>query len=126
MIDGEKQHKGHVFRQTDQLIMTKGESGIGSAHYSVEDMNFHMRAFFGVVPAVLTHVIFCHQEESLWPFADQVILKKIFDEIFETSRYTKQLEELNAIIKQCIHDYKEFVTKETILRKDLEHLAIVE
>jgi DNA repair protein RAD50 len=48
----------------------------------------------GVSNAILENVIFCHQEESLWPFSDQANLKKIFDEIFDTTKYTKALNEM--------------------------------
>ena len=34
-------------------------------------------------------MILCHQEESLWPFADSSALKDIFDELFETNNLTK-------------------------------------
>ena len=84
-----------------------------------------MRGLFGVAPAVLTHVVFCHQEDSLWPFADQATLKKIFDELFETRIYTKQLDELYSVEKECKIEAKNFVTQEALLRKDLEQLKMV-
>jgi DNA repair protein RAD50 len=37
-------------------------------------------------------VIFCHQEESNWPLDDSSSLKKRFDAIFASTRYTKALE----------------------------------
>jgi DNA repair protein RAD50 len=48
----------------------------------------------GVSKAIMENVIFCHQDEALWPFSDQANLKKIFDEIFDTAKYTKILVEL--------------------------------
>jgi hypothetical protein len=38
--------------------------------------------------AILDSVVFCHQEESSWPLQDGSTLKKKFDDIFESSRYT--------------------------------------
>ena len=48
----------------------------------------------GVSKAIMENVIFCHQDEALLPFSDQANLKKIFDEIFDTAKYTKILVEL--------------------------------
>ncbi|ORY43318.1 hypothetical protein BCR33DRAFT_738609 [Rhizoclosmatium globosum] len=53
----------------------------------------------GVSKAILDNVIFCHQEESYWPLAEPSILKKKFDEIFASTRYTKALEAIKALRK---------------------------
>lgn len=42
--------------------------------------------------AVLENIVFCHQDESLWPFAESAHLKAIFDEMFETKQVTKVTE----------------------------------
>ncbi|KAI0474761.1 AAA domain-containing protein [Xylaria cf. heliscus] len=54
----------------------------------------------GVSPAVLDAVIFCHQEESLWPMSEPASLKKRFDEIFEAMKYTKAIENLKVLRKK--------------------------
>ncbi|KAI0198259.1 AAA domain-containing protein [Astrocystis sublimbata] len=54
----------------------------------------------GVSPAVLDSVIFCHQEESLWPISEPAALKKRFDEIFEALKYTKAIENLKMLRKK--------------------------
>ncbi|TRX96456.1 hypothetical protein FHL15_002728 [Xylaria flabelliformis] len=54
----------------------------------------------GVSPAVLDAVIFCHQEESLWPMSESGALKKRFDEIFEAMKYTKAIENLKVLRKR--------------------------
>ncbi|KAI1421877.1 AAA domain-containing protein [Xylaria sp. FL1777] len=54
----------------------------------------------GVSPAVLDAVIFCHQEESLWPMSEPAALKKRFDEIFEAMKYTKAIENLKVLRKR--------------------------
>ncbi|KAI0454846.1 AAA domain-containing protein [Xylaria acuta] len=54
----------------------------------------------GVSPAVLDAVIFCHQEESLWPMSEPAALKKRFDEIFEAMKYTKAIENLKVLRKK--------------------------
>ena len=45
----------------------------------------------GVSKAIMENVIVCHQEESSCPLADPASLKKKFDDIFESSRYSKAL-----------------------------------
>ena len=62
----------------------------------------------GVSASILEYVIFCHQDESLWPFSDQANLKKIFDEVFDTTKYTKALVELRKVSKKYGKYAKEF------------------
>ncbi|KAL8729027.1 MAG: hypothetical protein Q9166_005028 [cf. Caloplaca sp. 2 TL-2023] len=59
--------------------------------------------YLGVSKAVLENVIFCHQDESLWPMSEPGTLKKKFDEIFEALKYTKAIE----AIKKMKKDYSE-------------------
>jgi DNA repair protein RAD50 len=59
-----------------------------------------MPSYLGVSRAVLDNVIFCHQEESLWPLAQPADLKKRFDEIFEAQKYTKAIENIKVLAKQ--------------------------
>ncbi|KAI2627999.1 putative RAD50 protein [Hypomontagnella submonticulosa] len=54
----------------------------------------------GVAPAILDAVIFCHQDESLWPMSEPASLKKRFDEIFEAMKYTKAIDNLKALKKR--------------------------
>ena len=41
----------------------------------------------GVSAAILENVIFCHQEDSYWPFSEPSALKKKFDDIFCATKY---------------------------------------
>ena len=54
-------------------------------------------SLMGVSAAILENVIFCHQDESNWPFSNQAHLKKIFDEVFDTTKYTRALMELRLV-----------------------------
>ena len=53
------------------------------------DMDKAMPELLGVSRAILENVVFCHQEDSNWPMSDGAALKKKFDDIFESTRYTK-------------------------------------
>lgn len=70
-------------------------------------MDRQVPLLMGVSSAILENVIFCHQDEALWPFSDQANLKKIFDEIFDTARYTKLLEQLRKDAKESSKRSKE-------------------
>lgn len=54
-------------------------------------MDIEIPRLLGVSKAVLENVIFCHQEESYWPFAEPSALKKKFDDIFEATKYVDKL-----------------------------------
>lgn len=55
----------------------------------VQNINAELSRLLGVAPAILDSVIFCHQDESLWPMSEPNVLKKKFDEIFDAQKWTK-------------------------------------
>ncbi|CAM9450986.1 DNA repair protein RAD50 [Lampetra fluviatilis] len=63
------------------------------------DMNREMITALGVSKAVLSNVIFCHQEDSNWPLSEGKALKQKFDEIFSATRYIKALDSLSKVRK---------------------------
>lgn len=52
--------------------------------------------FFGVSQCMLDSVIFCHQDESTWPISEPANIKKKFDDIFSSTKFSKALEALKA------------------------------
>ncbi|PHH63300.1 hypothetical protein CDD81_6074 [Ophiocordyceps australis] len=66
----------------------------------------------GVSPAILDAVIFCHQDESLWPLSEPAALKKRFDEIFEAHKYTKVIDNLKVIRKKQMEELARLQTEE--------------
>ncbi|CAY68365.1 DNA repair protein RAD50 [Komagataella phaffii GS115] len=71
--------------------------------------------YLGVSKAVLNYVIFCHQEENLWPISEPMALKKKFDEIFDSVKFIKVLEGFKGITKDMSVDIK-------LLTNNVEHL----
>lgn len=69
----------------------------------------------GVSGAMLENVIFVHQEDCNWPMQESSVLKKKFDDIFESTRYTKALE---ALVKTK----KDFQSKAKDHKADLAEL----
>ncbi|KAL8923820.1 MAG: hypothetical protein Q9208_004381 [Pyrenodesmia sp. 3 TL-2023] len=68
--------------------------------------------YLGVSKAVLDNVIFCHQDESLWPMSDSSTLKKKFDEIFEALKYTKAIQNIKDVRKHYMEELKQLQIRE--------------
>jgi len=64
----------------------------------------------GVSEAILSNVLFCHQDESLWPMGTPAELKKKFDTIFDAVKYTQAVDNLRLMKKNLQQDlYKKKV-----------------
>ncbi len=72
------------------------------------ELDLLLPQYLGVSTAVIDNVIFCHQEESLWPMSDSSTLKKKFDEIFEAQKYTKAIKNIRDIGKEKKQELNEF------------------
>ena len=70
----------------------------------VAELDQIMPQYLGVSKAVLDSVIFCHQDDSLWPMSEPSALKKRFDEIFEAMKYTKAIDNLKVLRKKQIEE----------------------
>ena len=55
----------------------------------LEDLNTSVRKYLNLPKPILEYVIFCHQEDTLWPFEDSKKLKEKFDDIFQSAEYVK-------------------------------------
>jgi len=53
----------------------------------------------GVPAAIIENVIFCHQDDSLWPMSEPSKLKVKFDEIFEAQKYSKAVDSIKSLVK---------------------------
>ncbi|KAJ4366370.1 DNA repair protein rad50 [Neocucurbitaria cava] len=79
------------------LMIKDGEKH--SISTRVAELDQIIPQYLGVSKAILENVIFCHQEDSLWPLSDPSTLKKKFDEIFEAMKYTKAIDNIKMIRK---------------------------
>lgn len=73
--------------------------------------------YLGTSRAILDNVIFCHQDESLWPLSEASVLKKRFDDIFEALKFAKVLDNLKSIKKEMLGDIK-------LIEQSVQHLKI--
>jgi len=95
-----------ILRTTDQRTGEK----ISMSHKCTE-LDRQIPMLLGVSKPILEHVVFCHQEDSSWPLMEGAVLKKRFDDIFDSTRYAKALKaiqetkkEYNAIVKDLKAD----------------------
>ncbi len=100
-----------------QLLMVKdGERTAISSR--VAELNQLMPQYLGVSKAILDNVIFCHQDDSLWPMAEPANLKKKFDEIFEALKYTKAIENIKVLRKHQNEELGKFKIDEQHSKDD--------
>ncbi|EAN92994.1 DNA repair protein RAD50, putative [Trypanosoma cruzi] len=91
-----------------------------SSTYRANDVDRAVPEMLGVSPAVLEHVIFCHQEDANWPLLPPKEVKKIFDEIFAATRYVLALDRLRENSKEFRRQQKEHEANLMALREHRE------
>ncbi|KAI9043370.1 MRX complex DNA-binding subunit [Aspergillus affinis] len=102
-----------------QLLMVKdGERTAISSR--VAELDQIMPQYLGVSKAILDSVIFCHQDESLWPMSEPSVLKKKFDEIFEAIKYTKAIDNIKALRKKQNEELAKYKIMEQHAKEDKE------
>ncbi|KAI9320740.1 AAA domain-containing protein [Dichotomocladium elegans] len=84
------------------------------------DMDNDLPNHLGVPKAILENVIFCHQEESNWPLSEPSVLKKKFDDIFASTKYTKALAKIKDDRKEKAADIRVDKVQVTTLKSDVD------
>ncbi len=109
--------KALKFESKEHILKTKNERGeqITIGHHCSE-IDKQIPELLGISKPILDNVILCHQDESLWPFSDNNTLKNIFDELFETKRFTKLIEALWDKSKDHNKQLKQLKAQHTLLR----------
>ena len=96
------------FKALDGAIRTKNDNGENvSTSHKCSELDRHVPELLGVSPAIMENVIFCHQEDSSWPMGEGIVLKKKFDDVFESTRYTKALEAIQKAKKDYMGKLKD-------------------
>jgi DNA repair protein RAD50 len=106
-----------TFKQLDGVLrMIDPDTGERvSLSHKCSELDKQIPQLLGISAPILEHVIFCHQEDSSWPLQDGAVLKKKFDEIFDSTRYTKALD----VLKKTEKDLQ---TKAKDIKAELEGL----
>ncbi|KAK6587822.1 hypothetical protein RS030_81361 [Cryptosporidium xiaoi] len=99
------------FKVIESILQTKDdETGeITSISHKCADINSQVPILFGVSDSVIENVLFCHQEDSNWPLQEMSKVKKKFDDLFGSTRYTKALEAINKIKSDYTKKIKEII-----------------
>lgn len=100
-----------------QLVIVHGDGNRNTLSTRSLELDTQVPLYMGVPKAILEYVIFCHQEDSLWPLSEPSNLKKKFDEIFQAMKFTKALDNLKGIKKDMSLDIK-------LLKQSVEHLKV--
>lgn len=82
------------------IRLTDAEGRRESISQKCADLDKQMPELLGIAAPILDNVVFCHQEESAWPLQEGATLKKKFDDIFDSTRYTKALEAITKTKKE--------------------------
>jgi DNA repair protein RAD50 len=93
--------KSTTFKQMEGVIRTQDANGnrVQLSHKCTE-LDKEVPALLGIGKAIIDSVLFCHQEEASWPLQDPATLKKRFDDIFDSTRYTKALDAFKKTEKE--------------------------
>ncbi|CAR28965.1 ZYRO0F16038p [Zygosaccharomyces rouxii] len=100
-----------------QLVIVNGNGDRNTLGTRSLELDAQVPLYLGVPKAILEYVIFCHQEDSLWPLSEPSNLKKKFDEIFQAMKFTRALDNLKGIKKDMTVDIK-------LLKQAVEHLKV--
>lgn len=87
-------------RQIHQFIKVKGDNEEAiQLDTKIQDMNKQTLYLFGASQEIIRYVLFCHQDESNWLFSQNKDLKKIFDRIFDTEKFSKMMTKMISLKK---------------------------
>lgn len=95
-----KGQKRVTVKQIHQFIKVKGDDEKAiQLDTKIQDMNKQTLYLFGASQEIIRYVLFCHQDESNWLFAQNKDLKKIFDRIFDTEKFSKMMAKMISLKK---------------------------
>lgn len=98
-----------TFKALDGVLRTmdKKTGERVSVSQKCSELDKQIPSLLGVSRAVLDYVLFVHQEDSSWPLQEASVLKKRFDDIFDSTRYTKALESFRKTKKELTSQMKD-------------------
>lgn len=104
-----QKEKKAEFKALESAVVTKNDKGeVNSSNFRCADMDKLVPELLGVSSPILENVIFCHQEDVNWPLDEASVLKKKFDDIFASTRYTMALENIRKFRKTQADELKKY------------------
>ncbi|KAH8584734.1 RAD50 DNA repair-related [Cryptosporidium sp. chipmunk genotype I] len=106
------------FKVLESVLQTKDEESgqVTSISHKCADINTQVPILFGVSNSIIENVLFCHQEDSNWPLQDMAKVKKKFDELFGSTRYSKALE----FITKLKGEYNKKIKEKALFNENLK------
>ena len=109
----------YEFKRLEQVLKSINSNGeLVTINSTCMDTDKQVPLLMHASKPILENVIFCHQEEINWPFSESGNLKKVFDEIFDTAKYTKALDDLKDVNKKFKEKIKDIKTQIELIQKD--------
>lgn len=106
-----------TFKNLDGILRTTDDQGNKqSLSHKCTELDRQIPQLLGVSKSILDNVVFCHQEDSSWPLMEGAVLKKRFDDIFDSTRYVKALEEIKDQKKVYNNKVKELKADLNLLK----------
>lgn len=91
------------FKQLDGTLRATDKHGNRTAiSHKCSELDRQIPILLGVSKAILENVVFCHQEDASWPLMEGAVLKKKFDDIFDSTKYTKALDVFSKAKKEYV------------------------
>ncbi len=112
--------KTQTFKTLEGQLMSINHGERVSLNSRTAELDEKIPTYLGTSKAVLDYVVFCHQDDSLWPLAEPAVLKKRFDELFEAMKFSKALDDLKKIKKDMVIDIKLLTQSVSFLKQDKE------
>lgn len=78
-----------------------------SLSHKCTELDRQLPQLLGVSKPILEHVVFCHQEDASWPLMEGAVLKKRFDDIFDSTKYSKALQAFRIVEKDFLSQVKD-------------------
>ncbi|KAF7456148.1 DNA repair protein RAD50 [Cryptosporidium felis] len=115
------------FKVIETVLQTKDETSgeITSISHKCADINIQVPNLFGVSNSIIENVLFCHQEDSNWPLQEMAKVKKKFDELFGSSRYSKALENITKIKSEYNKKMKEKILQNENIKQKLDFFGSI-
>ncbi|CDK28062.1 unnamed protein product [Kuraishia capsulata CBS 1993] len=111
-----KSNNSSTFKTLENQLVAINKGERTTVSQKANEVEQLLPNLLGTSKAILNYVIFCHQDDSLWPISEASVLKKRFDEIFDSVKFIKVLDNFKAINKDMALDIK-------LLNNNVGHLS---